>query len=223
MKKLKDNWLVFNDKLQLVRVLAKDILNIAKESILNKGSFSIVLTGGQSVIALYEVLSQSESNWNKWHIYIGDERFLPKGDKDRNDLIISKIWLNGSLIPKKNIHFIKAEMGLIRAKKEYESTLKLIDKFDIVLLSVGEDGHVASLFPGHSYPEDQMVVIESNSPKLPKQRLSMSYKRLNKSNHVFKLLIGKSKQRPAYLLQNDVEIPAKKISGDCNRVYLTII
>ena len=38
MKKLKDNWLVFNDKLQLVRVLAKDILNIAKESILNKGS-----------------------------------------------------------------------------------------------------------------------------------------------------------------------------------------
>ena len=52
------------------------------------------------------------------------------------------MWLSNSPIPKKNIHFIKAELGLLEARVEYENTLKKIDKFDIVLLSMGEDGHI---------------------------------------------------------------------------------
>jgi len=220
MKILNDNWLIFDDKMSLSKALAQEILNIAKKSISEKNCFSIVLTGGQSVLNLYKILSKSDSNWGKWHIYIGDERFLPAGHKDRNDQTINEIWLDNSTIPKKNIHFIKAELGLLEARVEYENTLKKNDKFDVVLLSVGEDGHVASLFPNHSYPDNKMVVIESNSPKSPKQRLSMSYKQLNKSNYIFKLLIGKSKQQAVHLLQKNTNLPMTKVTGECEKLYI---
>jgi 6-phosphogluconolactonase len=92
----------------------------------------------------------------------------------------------GVLKFKNNIHFIKAELGLLEARVEYENTLKKFDKFDIVLLSMGEDGHIASLFPNHIYPEEQMVVVERGSPKSPKERVSMSYQQLNKAHYIFR-------------------------------------
>ena len=220
MKILNDNWLIFDDEMSLSKTLAQEILNIAKKSIFEKDCFSIVLTGGQSVLNLYKILSKSDSNWEKWHIYIGDERCVPMRHKDRNDQVINEIWLDNSTISKNNIHFIQAELGLIEAQKEYEKVLKKIDKFDVVLLSVGEDGHVASLFPNHSYPDNKMVVIEGNSPKSPKQRLSMSYKQLNKSNYIFKLLIGKSKQQVVHLLQKTTNLPMTKVTGECEKLYI---
>jgi 6-phosphogluconolactonase len=218
MKILNDNWLIFDDKMSLSKALAQEVLNIAKISILKNNRFSIVLTGGQSVLDLYKILSESKSDWDKWHIYIGDERFLPAEHKDRNDRVINNLWLDHSTIPRENIHFIQAELGLFEARLEYENVLKKIDKFDIVLLSMGEDGHVASLFPSHSYSENQAVIIESNSPKLPKQRLSMSYKRLNKSNYVFKLIVGK--ENFMSLLYKNKNIPILKVKGECEKLYI---
>ena len=220
MKTLNNNWLIFDDEMSLSKALAQEILNIAKQSILKNDCFSIVLTGGQSVLALYKILSKADSNWDKWHIYIGDERFLPKDHKDRNDRVINKIWLDNSPIPQKNIHFIQAELGLVEAKKEYEKVLYKINKFDVVLLSTGEDGHVASLFPNNSYPNDQIVVIEGDAPKPPKQRLSMSYKQLNKSTYVFKLLIGKSKQHAVRLLRKNINLPITKVTGEYEHMYV---
>ena len=220
MKILNNNWLIFDDEIPLAQKLSEKILSIAKESILKKNCFNIVLTGGQSVLNLYRILSKSDSIWDKWHIYIGDERFLPIEHKDRNYRIINEIWLNSSLIPKKNIHFIRPELGLLEAQKEYEKILNRIDKFDVVLLSMGEDGHVASLFLNHSHPEDQMVIIENNSPKSPRQRVSMSYKQLNKSSYIFKLVVGESKQKAVSLLQQNTNLPISKVKGECEELYI---
>ena len=219
MKILNDNWLIFDDEMSLSKALAQEVLNIAKKSIFEKDCFSIVLTGGQSVLSLYKILSKADSNWDKWHIYIGDERFLPAGHKDRNDQIINEIWLNNSTIPQKNIHFIKAELGLLDARVEYENTLKRIDKFDVVLLSMGEDGHIASLFPNHVYPEDQMVVVEQDSPKPPKERISMSYQQLNKAHYVFKLVVGESKQKAVILLGQNINLPITRVNGECEKLF----
>jgi len=219
MKILNDNWLIFDDEMSLSKALAQEVLNIAKKSIFEKDCFSIVLTGGQSVLSLYKILSKANSNWDKWHVYIGDERFLPAGHKDRNDQTINEIWLDDSTISKKNIHFIKAELGLLEARVEYENTLKKIDKFDVVLLSMGEDGHIASLFPNHVYPEDQMVIVEQGSPKPPKERISMSYQQLNKAHYVFKLIIGESKQKAVTLLEQNVNLPITKVNGECEKLF----
>ena len=57
----------------------------------------------------YKILSEANSNFDKWHIYISDERFLTKDHQDRNDVVIKNIWLNNNRIPEKNIHFIYKE------------------------------------------------------------------------------------------------------------------
>ncbi|MBT4730945.1 6-phosphogluconolactonase [Candidatus Woesearchaeota archaeon] len=217
---LKSNWVIFNDKNILSESLAKDVLKNAEQSISDKGCFSIVLAGGNSSIELYKILKESSSDWSKWNVYMGDDRHLLKNDKERNDHIIEQVWLNGSLIPKNNIFFIKAELGMSDAKKDYESTLKEIEKFDVVLLSMGEDGHTASLFPGHEYVESDDVVLEYNSPKPPSERVSMSYSRLNKAKNVFKIIMGNSKQEAVSLWLQGEKLPINQINGDNEKVYI---
>jgi 6-phosphogluconolactonase len=78
---------------------------------------------------------------------------------------------------------------------------------------MGEDGHIASLFPNHSYPEDQMVVVERYSPKPPKERISMSYQQLNKTHYVLKLIIGKSKGKVVKLLGQNSKLPIERVNG----------
>jgi len=108
----------------------------------------------------------------------------------------------------------------LEARVEYENTLKKFDKFDIVLLSMGEDGHIASLFPNHIYPEEQMVVVERGSPKSPKERVSMSYQQLNKAHYIFKLIIGESKQKAVTLLKQNINLPITKVTGGYNKMYV---
>ena len=218
---LHNNWSVFEDIDKLSKQLASDILYIAKNSIKLNDSFKIVLAGGKSLIPTYKILSHSNSDWSRWHIYIGDERCLPLKNKERNDHNINIIWLNNSPIPKKNIHFIRAELDAKQAVRHYETTLKEVENFDVTLLSMGEDGHTASLFPGHQYDNKRDVVIISNSPKKPKQRISLSYSRLNRSNKVFKIISGSSKCNAVKQWLNNIQLPINQINGDSEKVYLS--
>ena len=217
---LKDNWVVFEDIDKLSEQLAYNILEIAETSIRLSNSFKIVLTGGNSVLKLYNILSNSKSNWSKWHIYLGDERCLPTNDKDRNDHVINQVWLNNSQILKKNIHFIKAEFGVDDGALHYEKILDNVGDFDVVLLSIGEDGHAASLFPHHLYDKNTSVVVERNSPKFPKDRISMSYSRLNQSKNIFKIISGSSKQKAVKMWIKGKALPINKIYGQSEKVFI---
>jgi len=217
---MNDNWISFHNKKSLFEELKYEILDIAKKSITGKGHFSIVLTGGKSILYLYKKLSDADSNFDKWHVYLSDERFLPKNHQERNDRIISKIWLNNNRIPKKNIHFIQAELGLDKARKKYEEKLDMVGTFDIVLLSIGDDGHISSLFPGHIYNNFQSVVIEKNSPKPPKERISISYQRLNNTKNLFKVIIGESKRPIVRRLLKGERLPANFINGEMEKFFI---
>ena len=218
---LKNNWSIFENIDKLSIQVADDILDMAKISIKSTGSFKIVLAGGKSLIPTYKILSHSNSDWSRWHIYIGDERCLPLKNKERNDHNINIIWLNNSPIPKKNIHFIRAELDAKQAVRHYETTLKEVENFDVTLLSMGEDGHTASLFPGHQYDNKRDVVIINNSPKKPKQRISLSYSRLNQSNKVFKIISGSLKCNAVRQWLNNIQLPINQINGDSEKVYLS--
>ena len=123
---IKKNWMTFRDTKTLSEHLVRDILSVAKESIKKNSKFSIVLAGGNSFIDSYKILRKSNSDWKKWHIYICDERCLPINDRERNDKIINDVWLNNNKIPKKNINFIKAELGIKNAVQQYEVILNNI-------------------------------------------------------------------------------------------------
>lgn len=197
-------------------------MNIAHNSINEKGSFNIVLTGGESILKLYQIFSFKKSNFEKWFIYIGDERILPKDHPDRNDTKIKNIWLKKKQVPQKNINFINAELGVYKAKKNYEQILSSIEKFDLVLLSIGEDGHICSLFPGHKYSKKQDVIIEKNSPKPPNKRISMSFKRLNSTKYLYKVIIGKNKKNIITKLSNGNKIPANCVKGEIEKVFIHV-
>ena len=218
---LKNNWIIFDNIDKLSECLANEILVIAKRSIKLSKKFSIVLAGGTSVVNLYKILRRSQADWNQWHVYIGDERCLPIKNKDRNDYLINKIWLNDGLIPKQNINFIHAELGMNKGATHYNKILKNIGDFDVVLLSIGDDGHTASLFPDHLYDKDKDVVVEGNSPKYPKNRISLSYSRLNRSKNVFKVVSGISKRSAIDLWLNNVTLPINKVTGQLEKVYIS--
>ena len=217
---MKDNWFCYSNKITLLEELAQEILNLAKKSIFEKGFFSVVITGGQSILGLYKILSKAKSNFNKWHIYISDERFLPKNHRGRNDTAINKIWLNNNQIPKKNIHFIQAELGLEKARNDYAHKLDKVSLFDLVLLSVGEDGHISSLFPKRKYAKNQSVIIERNSPKPPKERISISLGKLNHSKNLFKVIIGQSKWPIVKKLLKGDQLVANSVKSEMEKVFI---
>ena len=120
---------------------------------------------------------------------------------------------------KSNIHFIRSELGMLNAQLDYETTLNKVDSFDVVLLSMGDDGHTASLFPNHAYSESNDVVLEYNSPKPPLKRISMSFNRLNKANYVFKIVRGESKKKAVESWLKGRQLPIVKIKGTIEHVY----
>lgn len=213
------NWFLFKSTDELYLHLLKNVLNLAEFSIKQKNFFSVVLSGGTSFIKLYKLLKEADSEWNKWKIYISDERCLPKNDKDRNDFIINSTWLNNNKIPSENINFIKPEIGVTESIKEYKINLNKIDKFDLILLGMGEDGHTASLFPGRLY-DDCDVIEEKYAPKYPPSRISLSFQRLNLSKNVFKVIVGNSKNKALKLWSKGEDLPISKISGDNEQVFI---
>jgi len=219
-KYLKDNWFVFNNIDTLSKYVARDIVRVADSSIKKRGKFIIVLAGGGSFSKVYKVLSNLKSDWEKWHVFIGDERCLMPEDFNRNDYLINKVWLKNSLIPKRNIQFMHPELGVESCALQYEKLIDSIDRFDLVLLGMGEDGHTASLFPGHTHSLNKKVIVETNAPKLPTDRVSLSYNALNNSLNVFKVIRGPDKGRAVDLWINGLDLPIGRVHGDVEKVYL---
>lgn len=190
-------WHIYPDAEALCQRAADAIVRVAAQTIADRGSFSIVLTGGSTPRAVYRRLRHARGDWARWHVYIGDERCVPAGHGERNDAMARTDWLAHVAIPDLQIHMMPAELGPEDGARRYADVVARIDRFDLVLLGLGEDGHVASLFPDNAAPRlPGDVVPVRNSPKPPPERISLSAKRLSRSDQVFFLVAGAAK-RPA--------------------------
>ena len=146
---LPDNWQVFEDAEQLAQTLTATILETAESSIKKKGSFHFITAGGTTPNRCYDLLSDADADWSKWHIYMGDGRVLPFTHPERNSQALLIHWLKHNDVPVKQINFMNTEAGIEKSAKAYAKLIAGIDTFDLCLLGMGEDGHTASLFPGH--------------------------------------------------------------------------
>ena len=199
----------------LIADAADSVFHLAKKFIARQGAFRVVLAGSNTPRSLYEKLRVIETDWSAWHIYYGDERCLPPGDPERNSFMADQAWLNHVAIPRPQIHPIPAERGAIDAARDYAALLREVDVFDLVLLGLGEDGHTASLFPGHDWgvgPEAPAALAVRDAPKLPPERVSLSAWRLSRARHVMFLVTGEAKRRALADWRDGRPIPARAIT-----------
>lgn len=204
-------WNLFDSIESLRHIVCDVIMRRAEESIAAHGSFSIVLAGGSTPRAIYRLLRDMPTDWSKWHIYLNDDRCLPIDHEERNSLMVEQVWLSHVGVPKNQIHYIPAELDPIEGAKAYAKTLEKTDTFDLVILGLGEDGHTASLFPGHAVDNSADAVPVFNSPKPPAERITMSQNRLNNTHAAMFLVTGAGKQEAVDHWRKGVAIPATLI------------
>lgn len=207
-------WHVYPHVALLRRRVAEGIARTANQAIAATGGFSIVLAGGSTPLAVYESLRGIETDWRAWRVYFGDERCLPADHAERNSTMARAAWLAHVAIPAAQIHIIPAELGPQQGALRYTATLADVARFDLVLLGLGEDGHTASLFPGHDWgcaavsPPALAIV---GSPKAPAERVSMSAWRLSAAERVWFLVTGAGKREALGAWRGGAHIPAAAI------------
>ena len=207
-------WHFVRDVEQLVSQALSRVGRAARQAIQARDAFHLVLSGGTTPQALYTRLNTLETDWRKWHIWFGDERCLPAHDAARNSQMAWSSWLHDSAIPSQQIHPIPAELGAEAAAAAYIQTLSGIALFDLVLLGLGEDGHTASLFPGHVWgtcQDSAAVLAVHGAPKPPVDRVSLSARRLNQARAVFFLVAGGAKFDAVAAWRRGEPIPAAAI------------
>jgi 6-phosphogluconolactonase len=205
--------LSFNSQEDLDYNAAQFIIERAKAAIIEKGSFSLVLSGGTTPINVYKLLAKEQADFEKWYIYFGDERCFPLNHLERNSNVAGLIWLSKVNIPKSNIYIIPAELGNTVGALAYENILDKNKPFDLVILGLGDDGHIASLFPKHQWDNSKQVISVSNAPKAPSDRISLTPSRLSNSEEVLFLISGKNKAHAFKQWKEEVDLPANLISA----------
>jgi len=218
---------VFVDRHHLVAAAAKLIHSKLLSYVDSKSKVHIALTGGQVGTLTLETLASllDGVDLGKVHIWWIDDRFVASSSNERNHLQASNAWLKRSKIPQENIHpFPSNDEGTIEsAAASFAGIIEEYNpQFDLVLLGMGEDGHVASLFPGsEAISVGDFVVIETNSPKRPAQRLSLSFRALNSANEVLFLVSGKEKAEAVRdVLSGIKDLPAGRVSGKTATTWL---
>jgi 6-phosphogluconolactonase len=179
-----------------------------------RGEATIVLTGGRIASDVYSALRDSPArdavDWSQVNVWWGDERFLPAGHPDRNDVQARAVLLDALKLDHSRTHPMPASDGLTggdpeAAAERYAEELAEaartggsgtadLPRFDVLLLGVGEDGHVASVFPEH--PVDSgtgPVSAVRDSPKPPPLRLTLTLPAINRAEEIWLLASGAGK------------------------------
>lgn len=217
---------IHDDKDLLTSAAAADIATAIAGALELKERASIVLTGGTLGIQILKDLSALQLPVASLDVFWGDERFVGLEDPDRNEHQALEAW--PELLQANLFRFPSIDQSLESASTQMNKLIEghfgAIEQtesvFDVLILGMGPDGHVASLFPGHTQ-ENSWVIAEPNSPKPPLQRLSFSFSALNRASNVFFLASGESKASAVGCALEDpnCDLPAAKVSGQSTTTW----
>jgi 6-phosphogluconolactonase len=202
-------WQVEPDDDAVTEAVCHRISRAADEAIAARGTFRLVLAGGNSPLAVYRRLASSDQQWAGWQLYLGDERCLDAGDPGRNSVQIEATGLPGRAAAWYPIH---TELGCRTAARRYARLLDSVDRFDMVLLGMGPDGHTASLFPDRDWPADPVFAVD-DSPKSPPRRVTLGPERLGRSRTLLVMVTGTGKGDAVGRWRAGDALPVARVTG----------
>ncbi len=236
------------DAESLVQLAAKAVIFWGQKAIERRGVFHLVLSGGSTPRALYQLLATPDYArqlfWDRVHVWWGDERNVPSDHADSNYRMAAGALISTIPIPPANVHRVRTELGAEQAAAHYETEMRFVfgqmsiddeldavllrtgefPRFDLILLGMGDDGHTASLFPGTDALkiQDRLVVANSVS-KLNTDRITFTYPLINTADSVMFLVSGANKAEVLKrVLMGDVQpdvLPSQGIAPVTGKLF----
>jgi len=203
--------LVHPDKPSLASAAAARLVTRLIDVLAEQDEAHLVLTGGTIGIGMLaeaaDLPATSAVDWRRVHLWWGDERFVPAADKDRNELQAREALLDKLPLRPEYVHAMPADDGpdgddAQAAAERYAAELAKYapegadaPRFDVLLLGMGPDGHIASLFPEHPgvHESGPSVIAVHNSPKPPPNRLSLTFRVIQAAREVWVIAAGSEK------------------------------
>ncbi|RKN14258.1 6-phosphogluconolactonase [Micromonospora musae] len=206
-----------------------------------RGQAAVVLTGGRIAAAVYRAVAtlpaRDAVDWSRVDVWWGDERFLPAGDPERNETQARAALLDAVPLDPARVHPMPASDGPAgpdpeEAAARYAAELAAaarpgtaeLPHFDVLMLGVGEDGHVASVFPEHPvHYESRPVSAVRGSPKPPPVRTTLTLPTINTAEEVWLVASGADKARSVGMAlagAGPVQLPAAGVRGVSRTLWL---
>jgi 6-phosphogluconolactonase len=198
---------VFADPDALALAAAEYVAEQARNAVAQHGSFSFAVSGGRTPWAMFAELASCSVPWAQTVIYQVDERVAPRGDPDRNLTNLEKSLAD---VPA-NIVAMPVEVDDLDAGASAYAE-QLPERFDLVHLGLGPDGHTASLIPGDPVlaVTDRLVAV--TQPYQSHQRMTLTYPALARADQILWLVAGAHERDPlALMLHGDASIPAGRV------------
>lgn len=190
---------------------ARIVEMVADAAIADRGRFNFAVSGGKTPWRMLELLSESSLNWSRTSLFQVDERIAPTGSMQRN---LTHLVLTLPLICQAAIRPMPVGADdLTTAASGYEYSLP--DRFDLVHLGLGSDGHTASLVPGDRILDvtDRQVAITTGDYQ-GTRRMSLTYKAIDRARQILFLVTGEAKEEAlSKLTAKDPSIPAGRIEN----------
>jgi 6-phosphogluconolactonase len=222
--------LIHTDAEDLAFSVAERLITALADAQSTGGVAQLVLTGGRVAAEVYRAVAGSpamvEVDWHRVEFWWGDERFLPDGDPERNETQARDALLSALDVDPARVHPMPADtgQGAEAAASAYADELEAAGPptFDVLMLGVGPDGHVASLFPGYPQLEvlDVAVVAVHDSPKPPPTRVSLTMPLLNRAREVWFVVSGEDKADAVATALAEGDVPAAHPKGENRTLWL---
>jgi 6-phosphogluconolactonase len=192
---------VYDNPEELADAAAGGFAARADEAIGERGRFAVVLAGGSTPKATYEILARDYADridWSNVHVFFGDERSVPPDHEDSNYRMACEALLDH--VPVSSVHRMQGELPPDEAAEAYEQDLRNffgteeLPRFDLILLGIGGDGHTASLFSETSALEvHDRWVVANPVLKLETTRITLTVPAINAARAVYFLIAGEGK------------------------------
>ena len=192
------DWHAFPDRESLDQALAAYVVSRLQQGITERGTAHLVVSGGSTPINLFSILADADVEWGRVVVLLADERWVQVDHEDSNERLVRHTLLTGKAKSAQFLSLLPSPDDEITNISRLTSLLRSLPRFDVVLLGMGEDAHTASLFPCSTALREGLTTEQgaliTRPRSAPHQRVSMSKRRLQATEHGVIHIVGERKK-----------------------------